>query len=580
MIRISCLPRHISKHHISVTYHNINKSLLAIPIHPRKKQWPAVAMDKLSPEILSIIASYFLIKPEKSFIPRHMRMRSRTVWRSPRPDCGPYTLSRNWQYAVEAQTFSSIHLQSTELPEFTAIFSDSHRRWFLRELYFIVCLPTHGDSQRDHATNQAVFTNALKELFSLLALWDQQAAGDNAPPTLKLRVTCDYDVGPDADGPVELYFNVLKSSAARRYFEVDVSEFPSVPRVSAFHIDVSPGRAPHPTTTCRLAGLFPRLRELEIEYLDPAIKRRDMRKEHRLAFAAGLRSLGSLSELTKLHVGRQGALNPYNHSFQCQDLEDEEHVDPLCESIRQLAEEGRLVELDVLGVLISPDLFRNRRPGASSEHKPMSALRQIHVQDGLLAPSGKWYYTGNPAAVAPDSPPSVYDSYSEPDDDDDSDTDDSNSDSSDEDHHERDAAVNGEQPRHLWRTRPDTEMLDPLVIDMAKALHRMPALKRARLEISGDLPGPMGVLVQCVKGGEGFFEAPDGSEDKNIDKETGRCKAWVGATAEWEVPREAKDAMEEWLGGRGQVDVVKRPFYVGDLSDVTFFDLPDFGAED
>lgn len=534
-------------------------------------------MDRLSPEILSII-SYFLIKPSKSFVSWHKPRRS--VRLSLRSECGPYTLSRNWQYAVEAHTFASIHLTSTELSEFTAIFSNSHRRWFLRELFFTVCLPTHGDSRRDHATNQAAFADALKQLFSLLALWDQQAAEDRAHPTLKLRVMCDYDMQPDVDGPVKHHFNVNKSSAARRYFEVDVSEFPSVSRVSSFHIDVSPGRAPHPTTTCRLALLFPRLRELDIKYLDPAIKRRDMRKEHRLAFAAGLRDLRSLSELTKLHVGRRGALNPKDHSFVCQELEDEEHVDPLCDSIRQLAEAGRLIELDLLGVLISPDLFRNRRPGASSEQKPISTLRQIHVEDGLLSPSGKWYYTGNPAAVAPDSPLSVYDDYSQPDGDDDSEGDDSEGDSSDEDHQDRDAVINGAQPRHLWRTQPDPEMLDSLVIDMAKALHHMPALKRARLEIAGDLPGPMGVMVQCVKGGEGFFRAPDDSDEADVGKETDRCKAWVGSTTEWEVPREAKAAMEEWLGGRGQVDVGKRPFYSGDLSDLTFSDFPGFQADD
>ncbi|KAF3025769.1 hypothetical protein E8E14_014495 [Neopestalotiopsis sp. 37M] len=507
-------------------------------------------MDRLSPEILSIVVSYFMIKPPAPFAPRR-RMLGQAAPAPPKPVCGPYTLSRNWQHAVEAQTFASIRLKSTELPEFAAIFSDTRRRGLLRDLTFVVCLPTHGDTRKDHAINVAAFADALKDLLSLLALWEQHATGDEALPTLKLWLTFSYNIR--MDGPVDHHFNVLKSSAARRYLEADVDEFAVVRRISAFRIDVSPGRAPHPTTLCRLAGHFPQLRELDIEYRDPALKRRDMRSDHRLALAAGLRELRLLPELSKLHVRRQGGWDPVNHSFACQDLEDDQHVDPLCESIRQLAEAGRLTELDLTDVLISSDLFRNRRPGALYEEKPMSALRRLHIQDGLLSPSGKWYYTGNPDEVAPDSPRSVFDS------DDDVEEGDDNSDSNDEDHEDRDAAANGEQPHHMWRTRPDPETFDPLITDMAKALHHMPALKRARLVIGTSLSQPVGVVVQCVKGGEGFFRPPDRRKDTDADKTTARCKAWVGTATEWEVPREVKAAWETWVGEQGQVDVAKWP---------------------
>lgn len=184
---------------------------------------------------------------------------------------------------------------------------------------------------------------------------------------------------------------------------------------------------------CRLAALFPQLQELSIEYRDPAIKRRSMHKEHRFALAAGLLELRTLPRLTKLQLIRQSDWDPANHSFECQDLEDGEHVDVLCEAVRELVEAGRLADLELKNVLISSDFFRNRRVGAAGD-KLMPALRRLSVEDGILSPSGKWWYTGDPDAVEACSPGTDYGS-DEGESDDESDT------SSDGDNYEKDAVV-------------------------------------------------------------------------------------------------------------------------------------------
>ncbi|ETS75982.1 hypothetical protein PFICI_12926 [Pestalotiopsis fici W106-1] len=514
-----------------------------------------MSMDKLSPEIVSLVVSHFLAKPQSVapiLLSRPLLGRL-PLGRAPtKPQRGPYTLSRTWQRAVETHTFASIRLKSTELSEFAAIFSDVRRQRLLRHLTFVVCLPTHGDSREDHATNVAAFTDALKDLLGLLAQWDQNAAGGEALPDLKLWLWFAYDIRSE-DGPVDHHFNAEKSSAARRYLDGNFDGFPLVQRISSFKIDVSLGKAPHPGTICRIAGLFPRLQELDIEYRDPAIKRREMRREHRLALAAGLKDMCSLLGLTKLHVRRQGGWDPRNHSFTCQDLEDEEHIDPLCESIRQVAEQGRLTDLKLNNVLVSPDLFRNRRSGAVSEDRPMPALRRLHIEDGIISPSGKWYYTGNPNAVEAESSRNS----AEPDDEDDELSDSDSEISNDEDDTDRDVIVNGERPVHMWRTRPDPETFDPLIADMATALQRMPALERACLDIGGNLEGSVAVIIQCVQRGQGFFMPPDRIQDTEAAKQVARCKAWVGAATEWEVPREATAAWKAWVGEEGQTNVAR-----------------------
>lgn len=342
----------------------------------------------------------------------------------------------------------------------------------------------------------------------MLEKWEQHTTSDEFLPKLKLWLYFSYAIR--SDGPVDHHFNVLSSSAARRYLDSDLTGLPIVRRISSFKIDVKLGKSPHPDTICRIARLFPRLQELNIDFRDPAVKRHEMREEHRVAMAAGLRELRTLPRLAKLSVRRQGGWDPANHSFMCQDLEDEEHVDVLCESIRQLAEAGRLTDLKLENILVSPDLFRNRRSGGTLGDKPLPAMRRFHVKDDILSPSGKWYYTGDPDAVEAGSPRVDIDSA---DDDSGNDSDSSN----DGDDVERDVVANGERPVHLWRTRPDPETFDPLITDMANAMHRMPAREWGCLDIGSDLEEPFAVIVQCAQRGQGSSGAQIGS----------RIRRWV-----------------------------------------------------
>lgn len=510
-------------------------------------------MNKLSAEIISIIISHLF---PKTPVRRPISDQSR----------GPYTITRNWQYAMEAQTFANIRLRSNEFTTFAETFSDPRRQSLLRRLEFVICLPTHGDSREDHAVNEAAFGDALEKLLNLLKTWESNVASIESLPDLELRLSCVWDISGNSDGPVDRNFNVSNSAAARRYLELGVhraTTLPIVRRITAYKTDVSLGLAFHPTSMCQIAGVFPRLTSLDLEYRDPAVKRREMRQDHRTALAKGLDDLRErLPVLSKLHIRRQGGWDPVNHSFTCQDFSDIDGVDVLCEAIRRLAQTEHLTRLDLTNILISADLFHNRRSNGADVAWP--TLRQLQIQDGIVSSNGKWYYTGDPDEVeaGETDPEDLADDV-------DSDTDSAASDES-EDHSERDAIANGSRPAHQWRLNPDPETFDPLVKTMADTiLHRMPALEYAGLDIGSELEEAVGITVQCVNRGIGFFQAPDRVRDTAEDKAVRRFKTWVGITTQWELPRDIRSLWEQWVGEGGQVIDGKWPPISGYTAKVT-----------
>lgn len=511
-------------------------------------------MEKLSTEVLSIILSHLLAKPTQE-----------------RPSAYA-TVARSWQYVVEAFSFATITIKSKELDFLARIFSGSglHRRCLLRQLNYNIGLPTHGDSREDHATNERAFGSAVQSLFQLLEPWDKAYDGSHdgqderiawRHANMQLHFWLSHDVDTqNADGPVDHDFNVCNSSAARRYHTL-LPEFnvPQVHCITSLAVGAKLGRAPYSATLCQIASLLPSLQSLDLTYWDPAVKRHAMRKDHRAALGNGLRALAtSLPKLEMLCIRRQDGVDPSNHSFACSDLQDD-GVDPLCNAIRHLAESCRLKELQLENIMISSDLFRHSPsgtslPDADQEFPTFPALRRLDIKSGILAPIGKWYYTGDHASVE------AYDGDYIPDDDEDDDAQsdvDSSDNSGDEDNSTRDRFVNGERPHHEWRTRPDPDTFDPLIQDLTEAvLKRMPSLQWARLEFGCGLDEFVGIIIQFCEAGQPFV-SPPGKRRKRPwveDVTVRRCKAWVGRGSEWELPSDVMATWRAWAGTSGVVE--------------------------
>lgn len=525
-------------------------------------------MDELSPEVLSIILSHLLAKSTKEHPSAYA------------------TVARSWQYVAETFSFADITIKSKELNNFARIFSGPgrHRRRLLRHLNYNIGLPTHGDSREDHATNEHAFGFAVQSLFDLLESWDK-GDGDNgnqgrhdgsiawrSRPKMELHIWLSHDIDiKNADGPVDHAFDVCNSSAARRY-QILLPEFkvPQVQCITSFTVGATLGRAPHPTTLCQLASLLPSLESLDLTYWDPAVKRHDVRKEHRVALGDGLGEIyRKLPRLERLCIRRQDGVDPSNHSFACGDLQ-RDGVDPLCDGIRHLMVNCHLKELQLENIIISPDLFRlwpssERLSSADQEAPTVIHLKRLDIKSGILAPSGKWYYTGDPASVKASEGDFILEDDeddneddNEDDDDDDDDAEDKDSDDSDdEDNSTRDRFVNGERPHYEWRTHPDPERFDPLIHDFTDViLKRMPSLEWARLEIGCGLDEFAGIIIQCCEAGQPFVHPP-GKRRKRPwveDVTVRRCKAWVGKASKWDIPSDVMATWREWAGISGSVE--------------------------
>jgi hypothetical protein len=164
-----------------------------------------------------------------------------------------------------------------------------------------------------------------------------------------------------------------------------------------------------------------------------------------------------------------------------------------------------------------------------------------------MAPSGNWYWTGNPSAVkrgSTDGYGTDANSYlfREPDD---SGTDDDSA---------KDAIRNGWRPMHEWRVKPDWGMLTPLLVDMARAVQRMPNLQRGRLLLRNS--SISNVSVQCAAPGFRYADF-----DRYEPMKVRTCRFYVGKnndTSTWltleQIPEEVRAAWREWLGDDGVME--------------------------
>ncbi|KAI1094226.1 hypothetical protein F5B19DRAFT_490654 [Rostrohypoxylon terebratum] len=486
-------------------------------------------MEQLSPEIMALIAAHLCEVSQTPFLDSSPDF-SPDSFPDPFPiSRAPYAvISRRWQDFVEPWTFSSINLRDTELDTFVEIFVDSRRRGLLRHLTYYIWLPTGGQSRDDSAENQTAVSYSILKLLNVLKDWDDTDA------RLELQVFAIHDDDTVRTG-MSFECDVTIVGSPTRYIRLDEVELPTVQCVVSLDIETSPDCALHPIAMCQLAGTFPHLEKLTMEVLDPVNRRRRMRKDHRLALAAGLATL-KLPKLTHLSIHRATTTDIRNHNFRCGDFE-EDGFDALNDALRELSQTTPLTDLVLTNILISSDLFRSRRT-ADPDSSIWPTLRNFSIKAGINAPNGRWYYTGDPDAVEPGRGSSYGDDDGEP--------------SESEELEDYDPEANGVRPGHHWRTQPDPGPFNALVKDMADAVLRMPQLRTGTLDIGPHDGYPDETIFKCAEATYTFDDRPDQQSDSDEEKATRRWHVWVGENSEWEVPTDVKVLWTEWLGDSGK----------------------------
>jgi hypothetical protein len=174
-------------------------------------------------------------------------------------------------------------------------------------------------------------------------------------------------------------------------------------------------------------------------------------------------------------------------------------------------------------------------------------LQEFDIGGLAIAPSGKWYWTGDPAAVECGSTRgygSDADLYPW------RESDDSGTDNDSD----GGAIRNGLRPMHKWRVKPDWDMLGPLLVDMARAVRRMPNLQRGCRYLAN---GSIGNV--CVQGAAPGFRYAD--FDRYEPQRFRTCRFYVGTNKDrktWltlaQIPDEVRAAWRGWLGDHGEME--------------------------
>lgn len=215
-------------------------------------------------------------------------------------------------------------------------------------------------------------------------------------------------------------------------------------------------------------------------------------------------------------------------------------------AIRRLAENTRLKTLNLTGNWpVSPALFNG--------DKPFPYLEKVRIAGAPITYDGRWYYTGNPSDVKASHDNAPHDETVA----------DSDSDSNSSFDSEvadflpigREALLNGYQPLHTWRTRPDPQTFDPLMQSAATAALRMPSLRSLHLSIEIEMVSNFNrsITFEFLKPGERAWV--DDQPLRVAQRNRTRCYVTFRSDVQWSVPTEITALWKELVGEQGVVSI-------------------------
>ncbi|KAK2767036.1 hypothetical protein FQN54_006354 [Arachnomyces sp. PD_36] len=474
------------------------------------------------------------------------------------------TVSRQWQNTIEPQTFKSVRVKSTELDYFARVYTPEHRRAVLGFIDYQIILPeyplwkcTKLEKSKDQDANNEAFTKAIVDLFSILNSWETADSAGNrggSPIKLQMSVRSPTDDPMKADridgdlGAFRWLDSVLKllrpddvkpvGRVTKLYWaecqEDDFPEDPSMRDVDAAAIAAVATKLP------KLEAAVWSLRDREFPGTQP-------RYQQRHDFAH------QLSAIESKHLKRFVLCflfnKPRNETFTIPSglHPSDGPNDSLSVSLHKLSQAPELEYLFLGGheesnMVLSPSVFW---PEDSSSTPLWPSLQTVHVNISNTTPSGSWYFTGDeedmerPLSRDPSTTSPTAASETEL-------SENSETYFADTYHHHHAAVSRGDYPELHFRTRLDSTMFNPLLKSIAKAVLRMPVLKRfnfAMMTPEETEPIEWYFLEKGVKSYES--ENPSLSETRRI--------MFVGGESEWSPDDELRSMWGEIVGEDGRI---------------------------
>lgn len=464
---------------------------------------------------------------------------------------GPYaTISRPFQVAVERFTFTRVYVSGDHQKRLRAISAHPWRKTALRTLIYAVTLPPYPsfrrylkERRREHRANLVAFHKGLTTLWKELATWNDKThlvdlqVGAESP-------TDEYDDDGWHEGCEDYRWLYPDHSLS---IDSQKAALPTVDCVNRFL--VGGGRRIHPTAFKEMFLTMPNLRELNLTLPPVHARYKVSRAEYRDALGKALEA-PTLQKLEVLCLSVRDSA-PENHDFNIALAEDPSYPDGdvLSHAIRKLAQRSlRILHMDG-PCIVSPALWES----GQGDDGEFPYLTEMAVDMTIVTYDGRWYYTGDPAAVTAQELDSEEELMIGVEDESESErSDDSRYD--EEIDEERAAFFNGNIPYHPWRRNPDPDMFDPLVRSLAEAALRMPRLQ---------------YLNASTKGSRGYKRYRDVDIDlcspgcfppvmKELQDTAHSVKDWrwiigLGLEVSWTPPIDVQQTMKKRVGEDGRV---------------------------
>ncbi|WYZ35423.1 hypothetical protein EsH8_X_000070 [Colletotrichum jinshuiense] len=451
-------------------------------------------------------------------------------------------------------SFESIKIKSEPegLRQFDENFSARHigRRERLRNLQYEVVLPPVSakrmkklQSKNEAAVNDSALTKAILALFERLATFERaniKLVLSVASPTDSDRESIARLRSTHAGDPIWEVRNDFK------YLDFDQSLLPAagIPFVRGItsidlerELSVS-GRRLHPHTISVLASALPNLKEMKCACMIPSRRLVPLRKEIRSALADALQN-GSFNQLATLGIYLEDSY-PLNESFDPGSFCENNEEDDLSLAVGRILQLPAITNINLTGSwILSPEAF-------SAATTFRSALDTVNIEGSGVTPDGKWLSTGDEdeGDLDDDLPDTDSEASEAAFDSEDSDT----SDFMPEHEWEKEA---GNIPQFSWRTKPDDTLFSTHLASIAKAARRMSSLRTLKWEVQ---VMPATFYVEYYAPGVESRSARTGSpHQKGFDEENVGRPRWYliavqGFNADWRVPAEVVDMMEEGGG--------------------------------
>lgn len=438
-------------------------------------------MDRLPPELCDHIVSYFPPKPK----PRahFVDPTAQDPREDPRPRLSALsTLSRRWQSSIERHLFRTLSITNHDLDNLDRVVTPL-RRDHVRELRLTANFPDYDyelskeyETNAERAANNAIATGAVRRLFAILGAWG--AAGESPGLELHLGFTSPGDRVWEENG-FRRYRGIDDKRYEYSFVRLDgVEEFAEVPRVTMLQ-----QHGTRPVELCSSYGLTSRLPRATCALWDTvdAGPFARLQREQRDRFVCALESnpcrIPPVLHVTTVQPSSNlGAALP--------NLAAPHAYDRVSSAFRELS--LGVTEFRFEGIADETLLWPSPAQARVAEPPYWENLTSLDIELALQSPLGKWYFLSEDGGVPSDVPipehipgflpPGYYDTEEE---------------STEATEHAE--SLPGPEDddglvdmRAHFRTRPNDEIMVPLLAAFARAIGAMPSLRSAKLEFWND----------------------------------------------------------------------------------------------